>query len=233
MQVGRRLTQYFPHGFAVSEKKEYGLSAAWAMCAGLFDPTHREAARAMWVRLEATLAQHGAWVPTGPDDPLLIEAFAGHSWELTLATTTLSHVNRRVAEIATLHNDDDDYAKAARNFATVAPGYGYVWGLYLVDGQVCNGGFGQLYANTGGAPVPFAVDGFKLIQRNRLADVVRKSEEARKRTRGKVLGMFGISGNPARVFDELNQEYYRLRSTEREEWLELALGELALRSELF
>jgi Domain of unknown function (DUF4375) len=233
MQVGRRVAEYFPDGFAVSVRKEYGLSAAWAMCAGLFDPTHRGVARAMWMRLEDMLAQHGAWVPTGPDDPLLIDAFAGQSWELTPATTALRRVNRRIEEIATLRNDCYDYAQAARNFATVAPGYGYVWGVYVVDGEVCNGGFAQLYANTGGTPVPFAVDGLKLMGRHQLAEVVRKSQEASERPWSEVLSRLRPSGNRARGFDELDQEYYRLRSTESEEWLELALGEFVLHSELF
>ncbi|MFZ5817882.1 MAG: DMP19 family protein [Bacillota bacterium] len=210
----RNLNQFFPEGYGRSKNQDFGLATAWSMWASLVGAAHKSQARQVWDRLEQTAAQHPDWVPRSPDDPLIAAAFAGSSFEPTAGERRLAEVERRVWQEAERENHPFSVERALANLGRLPPGYGYIYSLYILDGEVCNGGFRQLYDNGYGPAVPLAAEALRTIGREDLALLVEES------------------ARHARPLDELDQAYYD-RTRERG-WLEIALTDLVLaRPDLF
>jgi hypothetical protein len=238
VEAVRRLNQYFPGGFGCSEKQSYGLSAGWAMWASLFNHQHKDRARSVWSALEDSMRNHPEWCPTGPDDPLIAGAFRDLSFEPSHDQRRYEAIIARVWEVANRGNRRRSARRAVENFATASPGLG-LYGVIVVDGQVCNGGFVQFYENTRGLPAPHGVEGFRALDRENFASLVRESLEHAVHDHTHLLDESIIFqdrtiGRPSRSFEELDQEYYALSESEGPSWLEKAMMKFVLdRPDLF
>lgn len=229
----RRLNEYFPEGFRQSQRQQYGLASGWAMWASLFEPLHKRLARETWRSLEDTLRDNPDWRPLSPDDELVLRAFQGRSFAPTDGAKKLAAAVRRMNREAGRNNRPFTHAQATRNLSTMPRGYRWLYGLYAVDGEVCNGGFEQYYGNTGGWPTAVAIDAFHEIGADGTAQIVEESlasallyypemiaEEIEVR---KNLNMLA-----PRPFNELDAAYYASQESDEPEWLEVAMTELVL-----
>jgi hypothetical protein len=148
---------------------------------------------------------------------------------------------KRTWRIAGDNNPDRDEARTVKNFQNAAKGYGLLYGLYVVDGQVCNGGFIQLYDNTHGGPVPFAIEGLQAIGLHQAAAVVEESLAFMRHAQPDVLlpqlrqsGAVSQQISEPRPLEVLDDEYYRLTKSDEVCWLDSAVEELiATRPDLF
>ena len=238
VEAVRRLNQYFPGGFGRSGKQDYGLSAGWAMWASLFNHQLKRRARSVWSALEDSMRKHPEWCPTGPDDPLIVAAFRGLSFEPSHDQRRYDAVIARVWEVANRGNRGWSDRMTVENFATASPGLGLLYGVLVVDGQVCNGGFVQFYENTRGLPAPHGVEGFRALALENFASLVRDSLEHAAREHAHLLDesiKFHVTmSRPGRSFEELDQEYYALSESEGPNWLEKAMMKFVLdRPDLF
>lgn len=239
-QLVRHLNRQFPNGFAAADQA-FRTAAAWAMWAGLLEPSHKDEAKEVFVAVVAALRQHPSWCPRHPDDPRLLGIFEGHSFAPSAGAHQLADVERRIEGIVAVDNRPFRHSRAVENLRQEAPGYGFIYSLYLVDGKVCNGGFVQFYGNTGGACTPLAVAGFQEIGRIALASVVEESLSSALKWHREFLAK-SLHGTVAsrsaratpRSLDELDEEYYKLVDDEGTDWLRVALIDLVVsRPELF
>lgn len=235
----RRLNEYFPNGFGKSDSQQYELASGWVMWSSLFEPSHEQLARGVWDLLTKTMRENPAWCPSHPDDELLLAAFASRSFVPTEGSKRLAAVLRRMEREAARDNRPYSELRAVANLRGLPDGYGWVYGLYSVDGQVCNGGFEQFYDNTGGAAACFAIAGYRMIGRHDFAAIVAESL-----VYAKVLPEFQsalpdcedalLKDLLPRPFEELDTAYYALRHVEKSSWLEAAIIDLVLtRTESF
>lgn len=102
---------------------------------------------------------------------------------------------------------------------SMSPGRRMVWGTFMVDGEVNNGGFNQFFWNSSRDYIHEAADGFRLIGASAhlelLEEAVRRLEErwpqiSSFHERG-TLEAFSESYDDA-VFDDLDRRYYELDS---------------------
>jgi hypothetical protein len=229
----RRLNEYFSQGFGKSERQQYGLASGWAMWACLFEPLHKRSAREAWDLIESAMRHNPHWCPSSPDDELIVGAFRGRSFAPTGGAEKLAAAVRRMEKEIGRDNTPFRHTKAARNLRRVPRGYGWLYGLYAVDGQVCNGGFVQYYENTGGWPTAFAAEAFREIGHVALADIVEESLMSAMLYHPDVIAD-GIdtpehqkSSSP-RWLEELDAAYYAAKKSGEPEWLEIAITELLL-----
>jgi hypothetical protein len=80
-QLVRLLCEHFPDGYAASSKKQYGVATTNAFWVPLFEPSHQPAAGVVLDRVIGVMRKYRAWVPQNANDPLLLTAFEGHSFE--------------------------------------------------------------------------------------------------------------------------------------------------------
>ena len=233
LEAVRRLNEYFPGGFGSCERPENALASAWAMWAGLCEPSQKQLARDVWHTIERTLAEHPQWCPAHADDELLSAAFEGKSLAPTDGGRRFANVLRTIEQ--ELYRDDchGSTLRVVENLRNLPPGYGLVFGLMSVDGEVCNGGFMQFYENTGGAPARLAIEGFRLIGRHHFAAIVGESLAYAKTIPDLGVALPG-SDDPLEVnsaprpFESLDQAYYDLRGVEGADWFETALIDMIL-----
>jgi hypothetical protein len=211
------------------------------MWAGLLEPSHKDEAKEVFDGVIAALQEHPTWCPRDPNDPRVLGIFEGHSFAPSAGAHQLADVERRIQEIIVVDSQPFSHSRAVENLRREGPGYGFIYSLYLMDGQVCNGGFVQFYGNTGGASIPLAVAGFRAIGRGALASVVEESLSSARRWHRELL-TGSLRETPARrtstsiprPLDDLDEEYYRLLEVEARDWLTAAVIDLVVsRPELF
>lgn len=237
-QLVRLLHYYCPAGLAASKHESNFIRAsAWSFWSSLFEPSHRGFAEQAYEKVMEVMRREPGWSPADADDPLLVEAFAGFSFTPTEIARRRKAVEKLTWQIVARDNTRCDEAKALENLRQSPKGYGFVYGLYCVDGEVCNGGFTQLYENTNGSPVPFAIEALMEIGRDKLAAVVAESMAYIKRKRPRLLLRTlrtaptpGWNGRQPRELEMLDEEYYRLVADEDPDWLVMAIEDLLKRS---
>jgi hypothetical protein len=233
IEAVRLLNEYFPEGFSKSDNQQYGLASSWVMWSGIVEPSHEELARDVWNLVTKTLRENSEWCPQRPDDELLLAAFAGRSFAPTEGSKRLAAALRRMEQEAALGNLPYSDHRAVANLQCLPAGYGWLYGLYSVDGQVCNGGFEQYYDNTGGAAACLAMAGYRMIGRQDFAAIVAESlahAQTLPEFRARLPNCEGIplKSLPARPFEELDEAYYTLKRAEKSNWLEAAIIDLVL-----
>jgi hypothetical protein len=238
MEAVRRLNEHLPNGLQYAKNPDFGFASGWAMWASLFEASHRNTAMQVWRSLSDTLRNHPEWCPRDMSDPLVQSAFAGCSFQPSEGATKLAAAVRRMEGEMERDNQPYSLARALSNLRRLPPGYGYLHGLYVVDGQVCNGGFLQLYENEYGPSVPLAVDGFRAVGREDLAVLVEESllyaQKKYARLINRVILSFRLAAKQQtpRPFEQLDEEYYRL--TREPDWMEIAMTNLVVsRPDLF
>lgn len=233
----RKLNEFFPKGFGQSDKQQYGLAAGWAMWVGLIEASHRTSAEEVWKSLSRTLQQFPDWTPRGADDPRVLAAFDGHCFEPTDGAKRLAVVESRLYREVGKDNKPFSHDRVLQNLRGLPPGYGLIYGVNVLDGLVCNGGFIAYYEGTEGTLVPHAVEGYLALGRADLANLVRESVLAARRWHPRIVKALRGYDVPAmiaspRPFDQLEEVYYA--SNRKGDWLELALVKLVTtRADLF
>lgn len=238
MEAVRRLTEHFPNGLQYAKNPDFGFASGWAMWASLFEASHKKMAMQVWRSLSDTLRNHPEWCPRDSTDLLVQSAFAGCSFQPSEGAKKLAAAVRRMEGEMERDNQPYSLVRALSNLRQLPPGYGYLHGLYVVDGQVCNGGFLQLYENEYGPSVPLAVEGFRAIGREDLAELVEESllyaqyKSAWLIKRVVLSIRLAANRQTPRPFGQLDEEYYRL--TQEPEWMEIAMTNLVVsRPDLF
>lgn len=220
------------------DRQRYGDAAGWSFWASLFEPSQEDRARETWERLMHLMKSNPQWCPKSPDDPLVLSAFGTVGFEPSREKLSFDKAVEFMERVARKGNRRWSDSKAVENLSRVKPGYGLLYGLLSLDGQVCNGGFEQFYENTSGVPAPLAINGFRAIGRDDLAAIVGESiqravieypelaaELARQST---------DKSRRVRQFGKLDQAYYKLSNAEKPGWLESAMMELvASRRDIF
>jgi hypothetical protein len=69
----REVHEYFPQGWMRGETLDFNRASVWAEWVSRLGEEHRAAAESVWDRLK----QHTpvGWLPSGPDDPIILKAF--------------------------------------------------------------------------------------------------------------------------------------------------------------
>jgi len=237
VEAVRWLNVYFPQGVAASNQQDHGFTAGWAMWASLFGPSSQKRARTVWESIEARMRERPSWCPQGPDDPALRAAFGTVSFQPTAAERRFEEALARMERVTRRANKPWSETKAVENLRHAKPGYGLLYGLLSVDSQVSNGGFTQYFQNTGGAAARLAVDGFRAIGRDDLAEIVQESlRYAAGHHAGAAVGQARLDDTDqvARPFEVLDDDYFSLRKKPSGDWLDVAMIELVnTRSGLF
>lgn len=175
VEAVRLLNEYFPQGFAARSDPQFGLGLVSVLWTGLFEPFHRGMAEQVWNRLSEAMKSHPEWCPQSADDPLLLAAFAGFSFHPTEGMKRLDEVMHRMEAEVARGNRPYSTSRAVQNLRSLPKGYGFVYSLYAVDGEVCNGGFVQLYENGYGPCVPLAIEAFRALGHEEAAALVEES----------------------------------------------------------
>lgn len=222
MEAVRRLNERFPRGIRQTQSLQFEAASGWSAWAWLFEPSRRQLARETWYELVEAL-KGPDWCPASGDDELVLDVFKGRSFEPSEAARKLAKAVRRMEQLVE--------SRAAANLRSAPRGYGWLYGLYSVDGQVNNGGFLQYYTNCGGTPTSYAVEGFRAIEDETLASIVEESLAAAfhfaRELIAKEIVCPTVVGNP-RTFDELDEAYYRNNEHKAGGWLEAAMGRLVI-----
>ncbi|MGE5549956.1 MAG: DUF4375 domain-containing protein [Bacteroidota bacterium] len=233
-QLVRQLNYYCPAGLMAStHRPEYVQASAWSFWSSLFEPSHKRFAETAFKRTFETMKQLPTWVPRDADDPLLVKAFEGCSFTPTEAARKREAAVERMWKLAMGNNRGLGNELVLKNLRNAPRGYGMIYGLYTVDGEVCNGGFIQLYGNTAGAPVPFAIEAFRVIGREAIAAVVAESLASVRLSRPALLlpalrkkYLIEQQIRAPRELEILDHEYYNLVEHEETEWLDIAIEAL-------
>jgi len=241
MQAVRRLSEQFPEGFGASNQQGYGLAAGWAMWSSLFELAQQKSAHAVWDRLAETMRMRPEWRPSTPTDPLIVAAFSDTSFQPSDEQRRFNEAVRVMERLARRGNRRRSYVKAIENLRRASPGYGLLYALHSIDGQVCNGGFIQFYQNTGGAPAMLAVDAFRAINHGEVADLVEESLQAATRDCPDLLTPAVAAAAHEvpvqarrRSLEELDEHYFALSRAEGSDWLECSMiGLVTSRPDLF
>ena len=228
-QLVRRLNRVFPNGFAAADQA-YGIAAGWAMWAGLLEPSHQDEAKEVFDAVVQPCSNIRAGVPGHPNEPRLLGIFEGHSFAPSAGAHQLLDVERRMEEIIAVDNRPFSHSRAVENLRQKPPGYGFIYSLYLVDGQVCNGGFVQFYGNTGGACAALAVAGFRRSGGRPWHRSSRSLSHPRLKWHRELLAKSlqeaftrETAGATPRSLDALDEEYYQLVDDEGMDWLRAAM----------
>lgn len=170
----RLLLRDFPRGFGQGspEDARSALASAFTVWILIFDPDQRVAAEAIWSAVVAELEAHPEWVPQTGDEPRLLKLFSGHALDRSKRATLVARARERIEEAA--HGQRTN-AGRLEALSQLPPGHGFLHAASWVDAEVRNGGFAQLYKNSGGVEVPLAVAGLNCMQHPELATIVQES----------------------------------------------------------
>jgi hypothetical protein len=138
-------------------------------------------------------------------------------------------MNREAAR----NNRPFTHAKAARNLSKLPRGYGWLYGLNVLHGQVCNGGFEQFYENTSGWPTSFAISALREIGQDSMAQLVDESLASAllycpEMVKEGVNRPKSTKVTDPRSFEELDAAYFALDKQMEPEWLDAAMISLLL-----
>lgn len=138
----------------------------------IFDEAHKEAREALWKKAEAERAKDPSWKPANADDPRLVAIFAGVDLTRSARTRALMQAFERISAASADATTNEGVLRA---LAPLPPGFGFLHAVSWVNGEVLNGGFSQLFTNTGGLEVPLAIEGLEAMGRSDIADLVREA----------------------------------------------------------
>ncbi|MEM6990639.1 MAG: DUF4375 domain-containing protein, partial [Myxococcota bacterium] len=140
----------------------------------MFDPEHKELGRQLWSDFARLLVTFPDWTPMSPDDEKLVGLFSSHGCEFERSefrarvSTIEAAIDRALAapgpnqwKITALHS--------------LPRGYRCFYAMHWVDAEVRNGGFDQLYRNSGGIEVPDAIAAHQATEQLAIAGVVAES----------------------------------------------------------
>lgn len=228
----RLLNEYFAGGIGGTKSEQYAIATGGTFWSRLFEPSKHQLASETWDELIQALKNRPDWCPTSPDDESVLRVFQGRSFAPSEGARKLAEAVRRMEEERLRGNRlFFSESRAAKNFRKAPRGYGWLYGLYSVDGQVNNGGFLQYYENMGGVPTPFAIEGFRAIGREHLASIVEESLASAFRFFPELLSKNiappTFAGSP-RSLDELDATYYEANKREERCWLDLAMAKLVI-----
>jgi hypothetical protein len=170
----RLLLRDFPRGMGQGnlEEARSALASAFTVWILIFDPDQREAAEAIWAAVVTELEAHPDWVPQSSDEPRLVKLFSGHSLDRSTRASLVARARERIEECT--HGQRTN-AGRLEALTQLPPGHGYIHAAGWVDAEVRNGGFAQLYKNSGGVEVPLAVIALNAMQHGDLATIVQES----------------------------------------------------------
>ena len=170
----RLLNRPFPHGVgrAGAEIAAAELASAFSMWVTIFDPDQRVLAASLWDGLVAQLHAHAEWVPQHGEEPRLIALFRGADLKRTARADLVNRAQAQVAAIVSEVRTNRGWLEA---LGQLPPGFGYLHAVSWVDAEVNNGGFMQLYKNSGGVEVPLAITALTVMRRSDLVALLRES----------------------------------------------------------
>jgi hypothetical protein len=230
----RQLNEYFPGGIGQTKSERYAIASGRSFWSGLFEPSKRQLARETWDELVRALKDRPDWCPSSPDDETVLRIFEDRSFAPSEGARRLADVIRRMEEIRMQGMQDSQpfsESRAAKNFGKAPRGYGWLYGLYALDGQVNNGGFLQYYTNTGGVPTPFAIEAFHALGHASFASIVEESLVSAFQSVPELMSKdvpVPTQGSDPRSLAELDETYYETERREEAYWLELAMARLVL-----
>lgn len=197
----------FARAWAVRVLNDRADASTWLY---IFDDEQRPMSRELWRRIEEERAARPHWSPQDRDDSRLIELFADVDLSRTARTQRVVTAFERIDAVCG-HTATNQAALEA--LAQLPAGYGYLHAVRWVNAEVCNGGFEQLFRNSGGVEVPLAIAGFVSLQRDDLAAIVRESLSYA-RARHPQLVDESVHATPAipspRTWARLDEAYYAL-----------------------
>ena len=171
----RLLLRDFPRGLGQTspDDAKSALASIFSIWMLIFDPDQRAAAEAIWAAVVKELETHPEWVPEpGGDDARLVKLFAGHDLNRSKRASLVARARERIDACLQGHATNKRWLEA---LAQLPPGYGYLHAASWVDAEVRNGGFAQLYKNSGGVEVPLAITALHGMGRGDLAALVQES----------------------------------------------------------
>jgi hypothetical protein len=69
----REIHEFFPRGWMRGERVDFSRASVWAKWISRLGDEHEAAADRVWESLERRVAE--GWLPSGPDDPIILKAF--------------------------------------------------------------------------------------------------------------------------------------------------------------
>lgn len=169
----RLLLRDFPRGLGQSapEEAKSALASIFSIWMLIFDPDQRAAAEAIWAKVVHELETHPNWAPE-PGDARLAKLFAGHDLNRSKRASLVAAARERIETCIQGLATNKRWLEALSH---LPPGHGFLHAASWVDAEVHNGGFAQLYKNSGGVEVPLAIVALQAMGRADLAVLVQES----------------------------------------------------------
>jgi hypothetical protein len=169
----RLLLRDFPRGLGQSapEEAKSALASIFSIWMLIFDPDQRTAAEAIWAKVVNELETHPNWAPE-PGDARLAKLFAGHDLNRSKRAALVAAARERIEVCLQGLATNKRWLEA---LTQLPPGHGLLHAASWVDAEVRNGGFAQLYKNSGGVEVPLAITALHAMGRAELAVLVQES----------------------------------------------------------
>jgi len=103
-----------------------------------------------------------------------------------------------------------------RTFASVSRPAGLLFAAHFCQSEVCNGGFNQFFSNSTGVLAPEAIEGFKAIGQDFVAEVIQEacSLLGEPFPRERWLRQTKLGAVDSEVLDSLNQRFYGIIRSE-------------------
>lgn len=170
----RLLRRDFPRGMGQTspEEAQVALASAFSVWILIFDPDQRTAAEAVWGAVVAELEAHPEWVPEHGDEPRLVKLFASRDLSRSKRAALVARARERIEACLHGHRSNKAWLEA---LTQLPPGHAFIHAAGWVDAELRNGGFSQLYKNSGGVEVPQAIAAFNAMERPELARVLEES----------------------------------------------------------
>lgn len=140
----------------------------------MFDPEHKQTAKRLWSEFTDRLERNPDWTPASADDDRLIALFEPHTQEFQRSEVR-EKVNAVAREVEQTLLAPGPHRMHIASLRPLGRGHCYFHAMRWVDAEVRNGGFEQLYSNTGGAEVADAIEAHRAIGQDRIAAIIAES----------------------------------------------------------
>lgn len=170
----RLLHRDFPRGMgqASPEEAKTSLASAFSVWILIFDPDQRVAAETVWSTVVAELEANPDWVPEHGDEPRLVKLFASKDLSRSKRAALVAKARERIEACLHGHRSHKSWLEA---LTQLPPGHAFIHAAGWVDAELRNGGFAQVYKNSGGVEVPQAIAAFEAMERPELARALEES----------------------------------------------------------
>lgn len=225
-ELVRILNEHFPKGYNASDNKNYGNAAGFSSWMSMHEPKREKDAEVLWTKTIKILEDNPIWCPTSIADSMIQDLFSNYNFETS--NEKLSY--EKHLKILWDELDKVPVDKWSDKIASMLPGYRYLYGTLVLEGEVDNGGFQQYFDNNGKGYTIFAIEGYRKINRHKHAILVQEAlyswgVNIFGKIASRTIGLIRIKKIP-RSLEKIDNDFYSLSENLDRNDLELKMTKL-------